>query len=80
MFYVEDKRHKDWVVAIKTKARDIFDAGIGVLYDDEDDESNTFCENVPYNIIVDDTHGDTNDHLDWARPSLEGIIVNISDE
>ena len=80
VFYVENKRHKDWVVAVKTKARDIFDAGIGVLCDDEDDESNTYCENVPYNVIVDDTHGDANDHLDWARPGLEGIIVNISDE
>ena len=80
VFYVEDKRHKDWVVVVKTKARDIFDAGISVLCDDEDDESNTYCENVPYNIIVDDTHGDANDHLDSARPSLEGIIVNIFDE
>uniref|UniRef100_A0A2N9IH12 CRIB domain-containing protein n=1 Tax=Fagus sylvatica TaxID=28930 RepID=A0A2N9IH12_FAGSY len=70
VFYVEDKRHKDWVVAVKTKARDIFDAGIGVLCDDEDDESNTYCENVPYNVIVDDTHGDVNDHLDWARPEM----------
>uniref|UniRef100_A0A2N9G202 DUF4218 domain-containing protein n=1 Tax=Fagus sylvatica TaxID=28930 RepID=A0A2N9G202_FAGSY len=40
------------LLAVKTKARDIFDAGIGVLCDDEDDESNTYCENVPYNALL----------------------------
>jgi hypothetical protein len=54
MFYVEDERHKDWVV-IKTKARNIYDAGIGVLYE-EDDEEDNYCENVPYNIIIDDAY------------------------
>jgi hypothetical protein len=50
VFYVEDERHKDWVV-IKTKARDIYDAGISVLY-----EEDNYCENVPYNIIIDDAY------------------------
>ena len=27
VFYVEDKRDKDWFVVVKTKARDVFDAG-----------------------------------------------------
>ena len=58
VFYVEDKRHQDLVVAVKIKVGDIFDTSIGVLCDDEDNESNTYCENVPYNIIVDDTHDD----------------------
>ena len=28
VFYVEDKRQKDWYVVVKTKVRDVFDAGI----------------------------------------------------
>ena len=31
VFYVEEKRHKDWYVVVKTKARDVFDAGIGPI-------------------------------------------------
>ena len=36
VFDVEDKRHKDWYVVVKTKAKDVFDAGIG-SYCKEDD-------------------------------------------
>ena len=28
VFYVEDKRQKDWYVVVKTKVRDVFDASI----------------------------------------------------
>ena len=36
VFYVEDKKHKDWYVVVKTKARDVFDASIGPQRDEDD--------------------------------------------
>ena len=36
VFYVEDKRHKDWYVVDKTKVRDLFDADIGPQRDEDD--------------------------------------------
>ena len=36
VFYVEDKRHKDWYVIVKTKARDVFDVGNGPQHDKDD--------------------------------------------
>uniref|UniRef100_A0A2N9ESG6 DUF4216 domain-containing protein n=1 Tax=Fagus sylvatica TaxID=28930 RepID=A0A2N9ESG6_FAGSY len=68
VFYVEDERHKDWVVV---KARDIYDAGIGVLY-----EEDNYCENVPYNITIDDAYDDVNDNLNCSRADVEGITVD----
>ena len=38
---------------VKTKARDIYDYGISGLYEKDDEEDN-YCENVPYNITIDD--------------------------
>ena len=59
VFYVEDPRHKDWMVVVKTKARDVFDVGTGASSDDDVDN---FCENVHYNITIDNAHG-VNDNL-----------------
>ena len=52
VFYVEDKRDKDWFVVVKTKASDVFDAGSG-HFSAQDDDGDTYCKNVPYNIISD---------------------------
>ena len=39
VFYVEDVRHKDWVVVVvKTKPRVVFDVGFNASHDDDDDE------------------------------------------
>ena len=56
VFYVEDKRHKDWCVVVKTKARDVFDAGIGP-YCDEDD-TYEFYENISYSVTSNDAVGE----------------------
>ena len=77
MFYVENERHKDWVVVVKTKARDIYDADIGVLYKENDEEDN-YCENVPYNITIDDAYDDVNDNLNCTRADVERITVDTS--
>lgn len=63
MFYVEDKRHKGWFF-VKTKANDVFDVGIGPQYDDDD--TNTFCENILYNLTTNDAHDGVNDKLGLA--------------
>ena len=65
MFYVEDKRDKDWFVVVKTKARDVFDTGSGPLC--KDDDGDTYCKNGPYNIISDNAGSD---NIGLARPDV----------
>jgi len=73
VFYVEDSMHKDWMVIVKTKARDVFDIGTGASFNDDVDN---FCENVPYDITTDNTH-DVNDNLAWTHRNVEGTIYEI---
>ena len=54
---MEDVRHKDWAVLVKTKLREVFDIGIKASHDDEE-EVNTYLENVSYNITTDDACDD----------------------
>ena len=63
VFYVEDKRQKDWYVVVKTKARDVFD------------DVYSFSENVPYNISTNEV---VSDNLRWARDDLEGMTIDAS--
>ena len=73
VFYVEDKRQKDWYVVVKIKARDVFDAGIGSQR--EEDDVYSFSENVPYNISTNEV---VSDNLRWAWDDLEGITIDAS--
>ncbi|XP_050248759.1 uncharacterized protein LOC126696012 [Quercus robur] len=73
VFYVEDKRHKDWYAIVKTKVRDVFDAGVGPQH--EEDDTYSFSENVPYNI---NTNEVVSDNLRWARDDLEGMTIDAS--
>ena len=66
VFYMEDVRHKNWVVVVKTKPREVFDVGINASHDD-DDEVGTYLENVPYNITTDDACEDANDSHAWVE-------------
>nr|POE77226.1 hypothetical protein CFP56_36640 [Quercus suber] len=65
VFYVEDPRHEDWMAIIKTKASAVFDVGLGASSNNDDVDN--FCENVTYNITVDDAHDDVNENLSWTR-------------
>ena len=78
MFYVEDVRHKDWVVVVKTKPKEVFDVGINASHDDDDDddEVGTYLKNVPYNITTNDACDDANDNHAWARVNEEGTIYD----
>ena len=74
VFYVEDVRHKDWMVVVKTKPREVFDVGIEVV--DDDEEVDTYMENVPYNVTTDDACDDANDNHAWAWVDEEGTIYD----
>ena len=80
MFYVEDVRHKDWVVVVKTKPKEVFDVGINASHDDDDDddEVGTYLKNVPYNITTNDACDDANDNHARARVNEEGTIYDTS--
>ena len=73
VFYVEDKRHKNQYVVVKTKAKDVFDASIGPQSDEDDTYS--FYENVPYNIS---TNQVVSDNLGQARDDVEGMTIDAS--
>lgn len=73
VFYVENKRHKDWYVVVKTKARNVFDAGIGPHYDEDDTDE--FLENIPYSFTSTDVG---RDDLCWSRDDVEGMIIDAT--
>ena len=70
VFYVEDKKHKDWYVVVKTKARDVFDTSIGPQRDEDDTQ---FSKNVPYNISTNEV---VSDKLGRARDDVEGMTID----
>ena len=76
VFYVEDMRHKDWVVVVKTKLREVLDVGINASHNDDDDEVGNYLENVPYNITTDDACDDANDNHAWARVNEKETIYD----
>ena len=82
VFNMEDVRHKDWAVVVKTKPREVFDVGINASHDDDDDDDDdevgTYFENVSYNITTDDACDDANDNHVWARVNEEWTIYDTS--
>ncbi|XP_050259394.1 uncharacterized protein LOC126704425 [Quercus robur] len=64
------------MVVVKTKLREVFDVGIEAV--DDEEEVDTYMENVPYNVITDDTCDDANDNHAWARVNEEGTIYDTS--
>ena len=73
VFYVENKRHKNQYVVVKTKVRDVFDASIGPQSDEDDTYS--FSESVPYNIS---TNQVVSDNLGQAWDDVEGMTIDVS--
>ena len=62
------------MVVVRTKPSEVFDVGIQAL--DDDDEVNTYMENVPYNVTTDDACDDVNDNHTWAWVDEEGTIYD----
>nr|POF03251.1 hypothetical protein CFP56_55588 [Quercus suber] len=73
VFYVEDKRYKDWYVVVKTKVKDVFDTGIGP-YCDKDDTYG-FYENILYSVTSNDVGGE---NLHWDQDDVEGMMIDAS--
>ena len=71
VFYVEDKRHKDWYVIVKSKARDVFDASIGPHCDEDDTYG--FYENILYSVTSNDAG---RENLRWGRDDVEGMTID----
>ena len=60
----KNERHKDWYVVVKTKIKDVFDVGTSPKCDNDDVD--TFCKNIHYNISTNNVRDDVNDNLGWA--------------
>lgn len=73
VYYVEDERDKDWLVVVKTKPRDVFDVGNGDLSDNDVD---IYCDNEPYDTLIENPPNNVNDDLNWARNDVDGTIVD----
>lgn len=74
VYYVEDVRHPNWLVVVKTKPRHVFDVGQG---EGHDDDVGGYRENEPFNLNINqDPLGVSNDNVECARNDVEGIEVN----
>lgn len=51
----------------------MFDVGIGPQCDDDDID--TFCENVLYNLTTNDTHDGVNEKLGLAQDDVMGMTI-----
>ena len=71
VFNVEDKKDKDWFVVFKTKARDVFDAGNGHLCGDDD--TDTYCQNVPYYITADN---EVSNNIGLIQANVKGTTLD----
>lgn len=52
---------------------DILNIGNDELCDNDVD---IYCDNKPYNVIVEDTFEDAKDNLNWAKNDVDGITIN----
>ncbi|KAL0015233.1 hypothetical protein SO802_002302 [Lithocarpus litseifolius] len=67
-------RSIDEPYVLATQASEVFDVGIEAV--DDDEEVDTYMENVPYNVTTDDACDDANDNHAWAQVDKEGIIYD----
>jgi len=74
VYYVEDERHPDWVVAVKTKTRHVYDVGLG---EGHDDDPGNYMEIEPFNLNVNHDVDVTNENIDGARTGVPATIVRF---
>ncbi len=55
---MEDERHPDWVVVVKTKPRKVFDLGQGEVNNDDD---RNYHENEPFNLNINHDSNEVDD-------------------
>jgi hypothetical protein len=73
VFYVEDERNPNWVCAVRTKPRNVYDVGQG---EGSSDADNAYHECVPIILPTDDLH-DMNDEFDHDRPDIDPIEAPV---
>jgi hypothetical protein len=73
VFYVEDGRNPNWVCAVRTKPRNVYDVGHG---EGSNEAGTTYHECVPLVLATDDLL-DTNDEFEYDRPDIDPIEAPV---
>jgi hypothetical protein len=60
-----------WIVAVKTKPRDVFENGNLETIEENDD---TYHDIEPFNVTVEDTHQEVADNLPWLRDDVDETV------
>jgi hypothetical protein len=74
VYYVEDDRHLDWVVAVKTKTRHVYNVCLG---EGHDDDPGNYKEIEPFNLDVNHDVDVTNENIEGARTGVPTTIVHF---
>jgi hypothetical protein len=77
VYYVDNERTPNWVVAVKTKPRDVYDVGQGHMNDDDVDD---YRENEPFNLNIEGVLEDATNNLVWGRDGIEGLTIDIPED
>jgi len=72
-FYVEDGRNPNWVCAVRTKLRNVYDIGQG---EGSNDAGATYHEYVPFVLAIANLH-DMNDEFEHDRPDIDPIEAPV---
>jgi hypothetical protein len=73
VFYVEDGRNQNWVCAMRTKPRNVYNVGQGEW---SNDAGTTYHECVPLVLAPADQHV-INDEFEHDRPDIEAIEAPV---
>jgi hypothetical protein len=69
VFYIEDRRNPNWVCAVRTKPRNVYDVGQG---EGSNDAGASYHECVPLVLGTINLH-DMNDEFEYNRPDIDPI-------
>jgi hypothetical protein len=73
IFYVEDGKNPNWVCAVRTKPRNVYDVGQG---EKSNVAGTTYHECVPLALATADLH-DMNDEFEHDRPDIDPIEAPV---
>jgi hypothetical protein len=73
VFYVEDGRNPNWVCAVRTKPRNVYDVGQG---EGSNDTGTTYHKCIPLVLATADLH-DMNDEFEHDRPDIDSIEAPV---
>jgi hypothetical protein len=76
VFYVENGRDPDWVCAMKTKSRNVYDVGHG---QGPNDEQLNYHESVPLELDPNHHYDPHEDDVNYVRidlPPIEAYVIS----